>query len=149
VLVRLLAGFAETTVFLALAIAFGLQIHYTPDLAWILPLVTIALLTGTSFGFVIAGLATNPEAANQLNIALFTPVFLLAGVQYPLQGLPGALPTLAKYLIPFAAPIQGFREAVAGSIGSDFTYLKLASLAWLAAALALAVRSYRYDERAA
>ena len=148
VLVRLLAGFAETIVFLALAVAFGLHIHYTADLAWILPLVTVALLTGTSFGFAIDGVAKTPEAAHQLNIALFTPVFLLAGIQYPLQGLPGDLPHLAKYLIPFAAPIQGFREAVAAHIAGDFAYLLLTSLAWLVLALALAIRSYRLDERA-
>lgn len=147
VLVRLLVGFVETIVFLALAVAFGLHLHYSADLAWTLPLITIALLTGTSFGFAIAGIAKNPEAANQLNIALFGPVILLAGIQYPLQGLPGDLPQIAKYLIPFAAPVQGFREAVAGRMAPDFAYLALTSLAWLAVALTLAIRSYRLVER--
>lgn len=147
VLIRLLAGLLETALFLAIAVALGASVRYTTDLMWILPLATIALLTGTGFGFAIAGVAKNPEAANQLNIALFTPVFLLAGIQYPLQGLPGILPHLAEYLVPFAAPVQAFREAVAGHLAGDFPRLLATSLGWLALALMLAVRSYRLADR--
>jgi ABC-2 type transport system permease protein len=149
VLTRLAVALIQTVAFLAAAIALGASIHYTPDLAWVLPLAAIALLTGTGFGFAIAGIATNPEVANQLNITLFTPVFLLAGVQYPLQGLPGVLPRLAEYLVPFAAPVQAFREAVAGHLAGDFPRLVLISLGWLAVAFVLAVRGYRLSERSA
>lgn len=148
VLTRLAFALIETLVFLAAAVALGAHIHYTADLIWLLPIVTFAVLTGTGFGFAIAGLAKNPEAANQLNITLTAPAMLLAGVLYPLQGLPDPLPHLAKYLVPFAAPIQAFREAVAGQPADDFIYLLLAAIAWLALALALAARSYRLDERA-
>jgi ABC-2 type transport system permease protein len=147
VLIRQAVALIQTVAFLATAIALGASVDYTPDLAWVVPLAAIALLTGTGFGFAIAGAAKNPEAANQINIAVFTPVFLLAGVQYPLQGLPGALPHLAEYLVPFAAPVQAFREAVAGHLDGDFPRLILISLGWLAIALALAVRNYRLVER--
>jgi ABC-type polysaccharide/polyol phosphate export permease len=103
--------------------------------------------SNAAFGFAIAGAAGNPEAANQINITLFTPVFLLAGIQYPLQGLPGALPDIAPYAIPFAAPVEAFRQAVAGNLASDFPRLLLISLGWLALALVLAIRSYRLVER--
>jgi hypothetical protein len=33
----------------------------------------------------------SPGSANRLNLALFTPVFLLAGIMYPLDGLPEAV----------------------------------------------------------
>jgi len=147
VLTRLAVAVVQTVAFLAAAIALGATIHYSPELIWIVPLTAIAVLTGTSFGFAIAGAAKSPEAANQINIAIFTPVFLLAGVQYPLQGLPGALPEVAEYLVPFAAPVQAFREAVAGHLGGDFPRLILISLGWLALALTLAVRNYRLVER--
>jgi ABC-2 type transport system permease protein len=143
VLTRLGVALVQTLAFLAAVVAIGAHIRYTADLAWILPVAAIALLTGTGFGFAIAGFARNPEAANQINITLFAPVFLLAGVQYPLQGLPGALPQLAEYLVPFAAPVQAFREATAGHLAGDFPRLILISLAWLALATALAVRNYR------
>lgn len=74
-------------------------------------------------------------------------MILLAGVQYPLQGLPGVLPHLAEYVVPFAAPVQAFREAVAGKLADDFPRLLALSVGWLALALALAVRSYRLVER--
>lgn len=146
VLTRLAVALLQTIAFLAAAVALGANIHYTADLILVLPLAAIALLTGTGFGFAIAGAAKNPEAANQINITLFTPVFLLAGIQYPLKGLPGVLPHLAEYVVPFAAPVQAFREAVAGHLAGDFARLMLISLGWLAVALALAVRNYRLVE---
>lgn len=149
VLTRLLVGLAQTFIFLALAVALGASIHYTPDLLWIAPLAAIALLTGMGFGFAIAGFARTPETANQLNITVFTPVFLLAGVQYPLQGLPGALPDIAVYAVPFAAPVEAFRQAVAGDLGGDFARLVLISLGWLALTFGMAVRSYRLVEKGA
>jgi ABC-2 type transport system permease protein len=149
VLTRLAVGLAQTMLVLAIVIALGAKIAYTADLAWLLPLAATALLTGTAFGFAIAGAASNPEAANQLNITLSTPVLLLGGVLYPLQGLPGMLPHLAEYLVPFAAPVQAFREAIAGDLDGDFPRLILIALAWLAAALVLAVRSYQLGETSA
>ncbi|MBS1885690.1 MAG: ABC transporter permease [Actinobacteria bacterium] len=146
VMVRLVVALLQTVAFLAAAVAVGASVTYTADLLWIFPVIATAVLTGTAFGFAIAGVAGNPEAANQLNIALFTPVILLAGVQYPLQGLPGPLPEIAPYAVPFAAPIEAFRQAVAGDLGGDFPRLLLLSLAWLGIALALAVRSYRLVE---
>jgi ABC-2 type transport system permease protein len=147
VLTRLAVALIETLTFLVVAIAVGADIAYTADLIWILPITAVAALTGTGFGFAIAGVAGNPEAANQINITLFTPVFLLAGIQYPLRGLPGALPDIAPYAVPFAAPVEAFRQAVAGDLASDFPRLILISLVWLVMALVLAVRSYRLVER--
>ncbi|MGH2874293.1 MAG: hypothetical protein ACRDL5_17770 [Solirubrobacteraceae bacterium] len=65
---------------------------------WILPVSVLAVLTGAGFGFAIAGVADSPEVANRLNLALFAPVVLLAGVQYALQGLPGVLPQLTEFV---------------------------------------------------
>ena len=148
ILARLVAALVATLVMLALAIALGAQFSYTANLAWTLPLATLAVLTGVSLGFAIAGWAATPEAANQLNIALFSPVFLLAGILYPLAGLPHLVHRLVLYLIPFTAPVQAFRDAVAGQPITDHGRLVLISLAWLALAFALASRAYRFtDER--
>ncbi len=147
VLTRLVVALVQTILVLAIAVALGADVNYTAELAWLLPIAAIALLTGTAFGFAIAGLAKSPEAANQINITATTPVILLGGVTYPLHGLPGVLPHIAEYAVPFAAPIQAFREAVAGHLGGDFPRLTLISLAWLALTMALAIRSYRLVER--
>jgi ABC-2 type transport system permease protein len=147
VLTRVIVGVAQTLMILAAGIALGAHVTYTPDLLWIVPVSAVALLTGVSFAFAIAGVTSTPGGANQLNIGIFTPVFLLAGVQYPLQALSGALPTIAQYAVPFAAPVQAFRHAVAGDLTGDFARLILISLGWLLIASTLAVRSYRLVER--
>lgn len=72
-LARLVAALVATVVMLGLAQAFGADITYTANLVWIAPLVAIAVLTGVSFGFAIAGATGSPEAANQLSIGLFRP----------------------------------------------------------------------------
>src|ERR671918_828769 len=112
ILARLVAALAATVVMLGLAAALGADVEYTATLLWIAPLVAIAVLTGVSFGFAIAGAMGTPEAANQLNIALFTPVFMLAGIMYPLDGLPEAIRDAVIYVIPFAAPVEAVRGVV-------------------------------------
>ena len=146
-LARLVAALVATAAMLGLAEAFGADIAYTANLAWAGPLVAIAVLTGVSFGFAIAGAMSTPEAANQLNIGLFSPVFMLAGILYPLAGLPEAARDAVVYVIPFAAPVQAVRGVVAGAPITDFGKDVLISLAWLGIAFLLAVRNYRLVER--
>jgi ABC-2 type transport system permease protein len=142
ILARLALASAATLIMFGLAIAFGAQVAYTANLAWTLPLVAITVLTGVLLGFAIAGWAATPEAANQLNIALFTPVFLLAGIMYPLAGLPDAV----HYVIPFAAVVEAFRGVVDGHPITDHGRQILIALGWLALAFWLAARSYRFGE---
>jgi hypothetical protein len=73
---------------LALAIALGAKVNYDASLVWTVPLAVIAVLTAVSLGFAIAGWMATPESANQLNIAFSALVFQLAGIMYPLAGLP-------------------------------------------------------------
>jgi ABC-2 type transport system permease protein len=147
ILTRLVFALLATVVMLGLAEAFGADIAYTANLAWIVPLVAIAVLTGVSFGFAIAGAMPTPESANQLNIALFTPVFMLAGIMYPLDGLPDAVRDAAVYVIPFVAVVDAVRGMVGGLPITDFLPQAATALAWLGVAFRLAVRSYRFVER--
>jgi ABC-2 type transport system permease protein len=146
VMARLLAGVTATLAILALGVVLGADISYTANLVWIVPLTAIAVLTGVGFAFAIAGAMETPDAANQLNVGIFTPVFLLNGAQYPLDGLLGGFADVAPYVIPFAAPIEAFRGVVAGSPITDFGPETLAAIAWLTAAFALASRAYRFVE---
>lgn len=146
ILARLALALAATVVMLALAIAFGAEVAYTASLAWTLPLVAITILTGVLLGFAIAGWAATPEAANQLNIALFTPVFMLAGIMYPLAGLPEAVHDAVVYLIPFAAVVEAFRGVVDGHPITDYARQILIALGWLGLAFALASHTYSFDD---
>jgi ABC-2 type transport system permease protein len=148
ILARLTAALTATLVMLGLAIALGAELSYTPSLAWTLPLAALAVLTGVSLGFAIGGWAATPEAANQLNIALFSPVFLLAGILYPLAGLPDLVRDVVVYVIPFTAVVEAFRGAVDGHPITEYGRQVLIGLGWLALAFALASRAYRFtDER--
>lgn len=150
ILARLAVALTATVVMLGLAIALGAEVSYTTSLAWTLPLAAIAVLTGVSLGFAIAGWAATPEAANQLNIALFAPVFMLAGVMYPLAGLPDLVRDAVVYLIPFTAVVEAFRGVVDGHPITDYGRQLLVALAWLALAFGLASRAYGFtDERRA
>jgi ABC-2 type transport system permease protein len=146
ILARLSAALVATAVMLALAEAFGADVEFTANLVWMVPLVAIAVLTGVSFGFAIAGAMGSPEAANQLNIGLFTPVFMLAGIMYPLAGLSDAVRDVVVYVIPFAAPVQAVRGVVDGLPITEFLRQSAIALVWLGGAFALAVRSYRFVE---
>lgn len=147
VLARLAASLTATVVMLGLAQAFGADIEYTANLAWTFPLVAIATLTGVSFGFAIAGAMGTPEAANQLNIGLFAPVFMLAGIMYPLDGLPEAVRDAVIYVIPFAAPVEAIRGVVDGQPITDFLRESAIALAWLGIAFGLAGHYYRFTEK--
>jgi ABC-2 type transport system permease protein len=149
VVARLFTGVVATVVILALGVALGADIQYTANLVWIVPLAAIAILTGVGFAFAIAGVMGTPEAANQLNVGIFTPIFLLNGAQYPLDGLAGGFADVAPYVVPFAAVIEAFRGVVAGAPITDFGSEILAALAWLGVAFALASRAYRFVEREA
>jgi ABC-type polysaccharide/polyol phosphate export permease len=134
---------------LGLAEALCADVTYIANLVWIAPLVAIAVLTGVSFGFAIAGAMGTPESANQLNIALFTPVFMLAGIMYPLEGLPEAVRDAAVYLIPFAAIVEAIRGVVEGLPITDFLRQSAIAVVWLGVAFGLASRLYRFVDRAA
>lgn len=146
ILARLALALAATAVMFGLAMAFGAEVAYTANLAWTLPLVAITVLTGVTLGFAIGGWAATPEAANQLNIALFTPVFMLAGIMYPLAGLPEAVRDAVVYLIPFAAVVEAFRGAIDGQPIGNYARQILIALGWLALAFALATRLYSFTD---
>ena len=102
----------------------------------------------------IAGTSPRPSTGRRSRCAIWSRptharIPARRSVQYPLQGLPGVLPHIAEYLVPFAAPVQAFREAVAGHLAGDFPRLLAIALGWLALALMLAVRNYRLAEKSA
>jgi ABC-2 type transport system permease protein len=146
VIARLFTGVLATLAILALGVALGAEIAYTANLVWIVPLAAIAILTGVGFAFAIAGVMGTPDAANQLNVGIFTPIFLLNGAQYPLDGLLGGFSGVAPYVIPFAAVIEAFRGVVAGASITDFGPEVVAALGWLALAFTLAIRFYRFGD---
>jgi ABC-2 type transport system permease protein len=106
----------------------------------------VALVAGTiafaGLGLLLAG-TLRPEATLALANGLFLLFLLLGGVVLPLDHLPGALATLAR-LLPAAALSDLVRDGLEGgsaSLVGPFAVL----IAWGAAGVALAVRTFRWE----
>jgi lipooligosaccharide transport system permease protein len=103
------------------AIFFGLDpawgMFAVPFIAW------IAGFGWAGFGISIAGYAKSFENFNYVVSAVLTPLFLLAGSFFPLDGFPEWLQTLAQ-LNPLYHLVQLIRDAVFGWAGwEDLAHL--------------------------
>ena len=108
-------------------------------------LLVAALLLGTlafaGLGLLMAG-ALRAEATLALANGLFLVALLLGGIVLPVDHLPGPLATVAGWL-PAAALADAFRVAL-GSAGDALRPLAIL-VAWGGAAVALAVRTFRWE----
>ena len=98
------------------AIFFGLEPSWgmllVPFIAW------IAGFGWACFGISIAGFANSFENFNYVVSAVLTPLFLVAGTFFPIDGLPDWAQTLAQ-LNPLYHCVQLVRDAVFGLQGWD------------------------------
>ena len=100
---------------LLVAIAFGLDPSAT---ALLVP--AIAFLTGFVFaclGILIAGIVKTFDNVNYVISAAITPMFLVAGTFFPVDGLPGWAADLAQ-VNPLYHCVELVRHAVFGALGS-------------------------------
>lgn len=115
------------------------------------PLLVVALLLGTlvfaGLGLLMAG-ALRAEATLGLANALFIAFILLGGIVLPVSHLPGPLAALAGVL-PAAALADTFRAALgaggAGGTDADVGRALVVLAAWGIGAIALAVRTFRWE----
>jgi ABC-2 type transport system permease protein len=109
-------------------------------------LFVLSLLLGTlafaGLGLLLAG-ALRAEATLALANGLFIAFLLLGGIVIPVDHLPGPLATLAGSL-PAAALADAFRAAL-GSGGADVGRALATLLVWGIAAVALALRTFRWE----
>ena len=109
-------------------------------------LLVLGLLLGTfafaGLGLLMAG-ALRAEATLALANGLFIAFLLLGGVVLPVSHLPGPLATLAGFL-PAAALADVFRAAL-GTDTVDVGRAVVTLALWGAGAVALAVRTFRWE----
>lgn len=94
-----------------LIIAYALGAIHAPSALWALP---IALLTGLAFAgpaMMMAALARNYEFFNYYFVLVLTPMLLLSGVFFPMDGLPAGLRPLID-LLPLAHAVELMRAVV-------------------------------------
>ncbi|HEV8358910.1 MAG TPA: ABC transporter permease [Candidatus Thermoplasmatota archaeon] len=108
------------TVFLAMVLAmllFGVQFHVAHPEAVVLA-VGLTLLAMVALGLFFAGFYVLTRAAGPLSQAVQAPVGFLAGVQFPVQALPGALQAVS-YALPVTFGLAAVRGAVLQGQGLD------------------------------
>jgi ABC-2 type transport system permease protein len=133
----------QVAVLLAIAtFVFGWQ--PAPDASPVVALV--ALIAGTiafaGLGLLLAG-TLRPEATLALANGLFLLFLLLGGVVLPLDHLPAALAAVSE-LLPAAALSDLLRTALEGG-GASLVGPFVVLVAWAVVAVALAVRSFRWE----
>ncbi|MEV4611938.1 ABC transporter permease [Kitasatospora sp. NPDC049258] len=98
VAVSLVVALAQTAIFLTVATLpfFGLQL--TGDWWLVVPLVLCATVAFMSIGLVTGAAAKSEEAANGINQMIILPMSFLGGAFFPLDGAPGWLQTVSRFL---------------------------------------------------
>jgi len=89
VLARLMVGVLQASVIFAVGTALGASLEMGAGLAWLIPLVAAGTLLGLTIGFAITGLTRTPEGAASFASLLVMPLWILSGVIFPLESLPG------------------------------------------------------------
>lgn len=148
-LAKVLTALVFSLVALVLLIAFGIVvggIHQTPAV-W--ATIIVRLLAGSlpfiALGFAI-GYWSGPNAAPALANLIYLPLSFASGLFVPLNQLPAFIQTMAPYLPSYHYAQLAWSALGAGreSIGESLLWLG----GYTALFLALAVRSYRREERA-
>lgn len=125
----------------------GAHVLITANLLGVLPLIALIVLTALGIAFAIAGATSTPQAANSISLALGLPLGFFTGATFPVQALPGALPDIVQYALPFTSLIKAIRGiALTGDSITSYGPEVLTGLGWLAVVFALAVRVYRFTE---
>jgi ABC-2 type transport system permease protein len=148
-LAKVLTALAFSLLSLVLLIGYGIVvggIHQTPAVwAAVVVRLVVGSLPFIALGFAI-GYWSGPNAAPALANLIYLPLSFASGLFVPLNQLPGFIQNLAPYL-----PSYHYAQLAWSALGAGRESLGV-SLLWLggytALFLALAVRSYRREERA-
>jgi ABC-2 type transport system permease protein len=125
----------------------GGRIALTANLLWLIPLIAVVAVTSIALGYAIAGLTPNPQTATNVGSTITFLMFGFAGVMFPTEALPGALPDIVPYAVPHTALIEAIRGiALNGASVTQFGSQVLIGAAWLAVAFAVATLAYRFTD---
>ena len=125
----------------------GGRIALTANLLWLVPLIGVVAVTGIALGYATAGLTPNPQTATNVGSTITFLMFGFAGVMFPIEALPGALPDIVPYAIPHASLIEAIRGIVlTGENITSYGQQVVIGAAWLALAFAVAARAYRFTD---
>lgn len=133
-------GLMSSVAILLIAAILGLVSGWQALLA--LPVVFLTALAFASVGLIVTAFAQNYDFFLYYFTLVLTPLLLMSGVFFPLDGMPQAV-VLASQALPLAHAVAIVRPLMTGGVPQD-VLLHLAVIAlWGVAALAVAVRLIR------
>ena len=145
---QLIVAVAQAGILVALGwLVYGLTLR--GNVLVILLGITVGALCFLSIGFAISGIARNTEtAASYANLITF-PMLFLSGVFFDIDSMPGWLRPVVNVL-PLKYLVDALREPMTRGNGLAEVWLDLVILmAIFVVAMAVAVRFFRWDARAA
>ncbi|TXC89373.1 ABC transporter permease [Metabacillus litoralis] len=107
--------------------------------------IVLGTLAFMSLGFIIAGIAKNPESAGPIAGFVTFPMLFLGGVFFPISNMPDFIQPIVKVL-PIAHLSSALRETM--NIGTPFLELGTETLilgAWLVGGFALASYVFKWE----
>jgi ABC-2 type transport system permease protein len=97
IIMRLLIGLAQTTIIVAIGAAV-FDVKITGSLLAVAGLALLGAVTFISLGYVIASFAKTEDSANGMVSAIQFPLMFLSGTFFPIDVMPGALQSVARFL---------------------------------------------------
>ncbi|WP_199614197.1 ABC transporter permease [Paenibacillus alkalitolerans] len=141
---RLLLNAAQAMIVLLIASAvFGTQVRGS----WLLLLfyVVLGTLVFMSIGFIIAGLAKNPESAGPIAGLISFPLMFLGNVFFPVRNMPEIMQPFVNAL-PITHLSESLREVMNVGIGMTGLWVEtLIMLGWLLVSFVAASLTFRWE----
>ena len=140
-------GVVASALVLTIGKLVGGKLALGANLLWLIPLVALVVLTALAIAFAIAGLTPNPQTAANVGATISFLLFGFTGVMLPVEALPGALPDIVPYAVPYTSLIEAIRGiALTGEGITAYGDQVLVGLVWLVVAFTVAAISYRFTE---
>ena len=139
---RLALAMVQTAIIMAVGVGLGASLG--DGWPWLFVIATLGNLIFVSLGFAVAGRVSSVDAANNMAGLATTPLMFFGGSFFPVDSLPGWLQPIADNL-PLTPLVDSMRAiALQGAAITDVG-TELATIgAWIFAAIALAIASFRF-----
>lgn len=148
VLARLAITVSQVAFLLGVAVLL-LEVPVVGNLVELLLLILLGSSIFLSLGFWMGSIAKTQQSIMLLGNLITLPQMFLSGVFFSVESMPAGLQAIAK-LLPLTWLVSGVREVIVNGVSLFAQIPTLIALAvWLAIALTLAIRMFRWKEVAA
>jgi ABC-2 type transport system permease protein len=148
VLSRLLITVIQVSLLLAVAVVL-LGVPVEGNVLELLVLIILGSSIFLSLGFFMGSIAKTQQAIMLLGNLITLPQMFLSGVFFSIDSMPELLQPIAKVL-PLSFVVSGVREVIVNGLSlAEQIPTMIGLLVWLAIALTLAIRMFRWKEVAA